>query len=96
MAFLSAALPRGDSWVALLLFVPTLFPQLLSLLLASVGPAVRQTVLFLLPPQTTALQMVYEGVLASSVPWGAVAYAAGYGAFWLVLGALVLRLRDWP
>lgn len=96
MAFLSSALPRGDSWVALLLFVPTIFPQLLSLLLASVGPAVRQTVLFLLPPQTTALQMIYEGLLRAQVPWGAAAWAAGYGTVWLVLGALVLRLREWP
>ncbi len=96
MAFLSSVLPHGDSWVALALFVPTLFPQLLSLLLASVGPAVRQTVLFLLPPQTTALQMIYEGLLVSQVPWGAVGWAAGYGAFWLVLGTLVLRLREWP
>lgn len=96
MAFLSAALPRGDSWAAIALFVPTLFPQLLSLLLASVGPAVRQTVLFLLPPQTTALQQVYEGVLTADLPWGAVGWALGYGTVWLLLGVLVLRLREWP
>jgi hypothetical protein len=96
MAFLSSALPRGDAWVALALFVPTLVPQVLSLFLASVGPAVRQTVLFLLPPQTTALQMVYEGVLVADLPWGAVGWALGYGTIWLVLGVLTLRLREWP
>lgn len=96
MAFLSTALPRGDAWVALALFVPTLFPQLLSLLLASVGPGVRQGVLFLLPPQTTALQQVYEAVLVGQVPWGAVGWALGYGTVWLVLGTLALRLREWP
>jgi hypothetical protein len=96
MAFLSSALPRGDGWVAFALFVPTLVPQVLTLVLASVGPAVRQTVLFLLPPQTTALQMVYEGLLVGRIAWGAAGYAAGYGAVWLILGVLVLRLREWP
>lgn len=96
MALLSAALPRGDVWVAVVLFLPTLLAPYFVYALGLLAPAVRQAILFLVPPQTTALQMVYEGVLLGQVPWGAVLYAVGYGTVWLILGALVLRLREWP
>lgn len=93
MAFFSAALPRGDAWVVFFLFLPTFFPQIITLLEMSLGPAARQALLFVLPPQT-ALQEVWRGVLEGGVSWGAAVFAAGYGAFWLALGVLVLRLRE--
>src|SRR5690606_30893179 len=96
MAFLSAALPRGDVWVAVALFLPTLLAPYFTYALGLLPPVARQAILFLVPPQTTALQMVYEGILLAQVPWGAVAYAVGYGTVWLVLGVLVVRLREWP
>jgi hypothetical protein len=96
MAFFSSALPRGDAWAALLLFLPTLFPQALALLLQGLGAPLRQTLLFLLPPQTTALQVVYENLLVGQVAWGAAAFAAGYGLVWLAGAAALLRVREWP
>jgi hypothetical protein len=28
--------------------------------------------------------------------WGAAAFVAGYGVFWMGAAALLLRLREWP
>jgi hypothetical protein len=95
ITFFSALLPRGDAWVVFLLFLPTFFPEILSLGLAGASPAVRQLVLFLLPPQS-ALEAVWQGLLIGSFNWPAAAFAAGYGAVWLAAGALLLSLREWP
>lgn len=94
MAFLSAALPRGDAWLALALFLPTFFPQLLVFLESGLNPAGYRLLLFLLPPHW-AYQEVYEGLVTGAPAWAAVAYAAGYGLFWLGLGALLVRVREW-
>lgn len=95
MAFLSAALSRGDGWIAFLLFLPTLVPQVVELALAALPTALRQLLLFVLPPHG-ALQVVWQGLLEGTVVWAAVAFALGYGAVWLAAAALVLRLREWP
>lgn len=95
MAFLSAALTRGDGWIAFLLFLPTFVPQVLDLGLAALPPALRQLILFILPPQS-ALQVVWQGLLEGSVAWSGFFFAVGYGAVWMILGVLVLRLREWP
>jgi hypothetical protein len=95
MAFFSALLPRGDAWAAFLLFLPTFFPQLLTLGLAGVGTNVRQMILLLLPPQG-ALQDVWQGLLLESFGWGAAGFAAGYGLLFLFAGSLILKLREWP
>lgn len=94
MAFLSAVLPRGDAWVALVMFLPTFFPQLLALLQRGMNPGGYQLLLFLLPPQW-AFQDVYVWIVEGTAAWGAAAYAAGYGIFWLGAAALVLRVREW-
>ena len=95
MAFLSAALPRGDAWVAFFLFVPTFLPpELLAMLESTMPGGLYRTLLFVLPPQT-ALQDVYQGLLLNDLAWGSVAYVIGYAAVWLVAGVLVLRLREW-
>lgn len=94
MATLSAALPRGDAWVALALFLPTFFPQALVFLETALNPAGYRLLLFLLPPQG-ALQGVYAGLVSGPPAWAAAAYAAGYGLFWLGVGALLVRVRQW-
>jgi hypothetical protein len=95
MAFLSATLPRGDAWVAFLLFIPTFFPQILALLQTTLPAAAYRALLFVLPPQT-ALQEVYQGLLFGEVAWGAALFVTGYGAVWLAAGVAVLRVREWP
>jgi hypothetical protein len=92
MAFLSVALPRGDAWIAFLLFIPTFLPP--SLLETTLPRGAYRTLLFVGPPQP-ALQDVYQGLLLNDLAWGSVLYALGYGAFWLVLAVLILRLREW-
>ncbi len=94
MAFLSAALPRGDAWVALALFLPTFFPQALFFLEGAINPAGYRLLLFLLPPQW-AYQDVYQGLVTGTTAWAPAAYIAGYGLFWLGLGALLVRVREW-
>lgn len=96
MAFLSAALPRGDAAVAIVLFVFAFFWLGAIGLGAEPFPApVRQAITFLLPPQT-ALQDVYVALRDGGTAWGAAAFAAGYGVFWLGLAAVLLRVREWP
>jgi hypothetical protein len=95
IAFFSIVLPRGDAWVVFLLFLPTFFPQMITLGLGRARPALRETILLLLPPQG-ALQEVWNGLLIESPAWGAMAFAAGYGLLFLVAGGLILRLREWP
>lgn len=95
MAFLSSALPRGDTLIALLLFLPTFAPQILSFGLAAVPPALRQATLIVMPPHG-ALQVIWQGLVQSTVAWGAVAFAVVYGALWILAAIAMLRLRDWP
>ncbi|HEX2095172.1 MAG TPA: hypothetical protein VHG28_22430 [Longimicrobiaceae bacterium] len=94
MTFLSAALPRGDAPVALALFLPTFFPQLLLFLERALNPAGYRLLLFLLPPQA-AFQDVYAALLNGGSTWGAVAYIVGYALVWTGVGAVLLRVREW-
>jgi hypothetical protein len=96
MAFFSTLLPVGDVWLALLFFFPTFLPEVFSFVLAPLPPFLRQLALFIVPPQTTALQQVYEQILAGSVAWAGVAFGAGYALVLLVAAGLLLRLREWP
>jgi hypothetical protein len=96
IAFLSVALSRGDAWVALVLFLFNYFWWQASLLgVQPLPPVLSDLVSILLPPQL-ALNDVYDGLLRGEIAWGASAFAAGYGVFWLLVAALLLRLRDWP
>ncbi|HYW08072.1 MAG TPA: hypothetical protein VE913_14010 [Longimicrobium sp.] len=97
MAFCSALMPRGEGFVAVGLFFLT---DLWLTLLAEAptppfAPATRALVSFILPPHT-AVSDVYTGLLSGFVAWGGVAYAVGYGLFWLALAALLVRVREWP
>jgi hypothetical protein len=96
IAFLSVLLPRGDAWVALVLFVFNYFWLEAVALGAQPLPwLLNDAVSILLPPQL-AFNDVYDGLLRGEIAWGASAYAGGYGLFWLLMAGLVLKLRDWP
>lgn len=96
IAFLSVALPRGDAWVALVLFLFNYFwLYAVSLGVQPLPRLLNNAVSILLPPQL-ALSDVYDGLLRSEIVWGASAFALGYGVFWLLMAGLLLRLRDWP
>lgn len=96
LAFFSVALPRGDAWTVAFLYLFTIvWLQALSLGAEPLTAPVRQLLIFLLPPQT-ALNDVFGALIAGGMNWGAAAFVAGYGLFWLVAAALLLRLREWP
>lgn len=96
IAFLSVMLPRGDAWVALVLYVFNYFLlQAVSLGVRPLPRPLNDVVSLLLPPQL-ALSDVYDGLLRFEIVWGASAFAAGYGVFWLLVAGLALKLRDWP
>lgn len=96
IAFLSAVLPRGDAWVAVMLFLFTFFwLQSLSLGAEPFPAPLRDALSLLLPPQT-ALQDVYDALLAGKLDAAASAFCAGYGVFWLAAAGLVVHYREWP
>jgi hypothetical protein len=96
IAFLSVMLPRGDAWVALVLFLFNYFwLQAVTMGIQPLPGPLNGLVPLLLPPQF-ALTDVYDALLRSEIAWGASAYAAGYGVFWLLVAGLLLKLRDWP
>ncbi|HEU0302687.1 MAG TPA: hypothetical protein VFR37_24715 [Longimicrobium sp.] len=96
IAFLSVVLLRGDAWVALVLFLFNYFwLQAVAMGAQPLPPVLNDAVSLLLPPQL-ALSDVYDGLIRGEVVWGASAFAAGYGVFWLLVAGLLLRLRDWP
>jgi hypothetical protein len=96
-AFLSAILPRGDGFVAVVLFFATEF--WLSLVqewpTPPFTPAIRAAIAFVLPPHTAA-STVYQSLLTGSMAWGALAFTLGYGLFWLVVAGVLVRVREWP
>ena len=101
VAFASVAFPRGDSLIALAVYLLTdLWQGFLGFFIETgveppLSPLVRQAVSFVLPPHL-ALRDVYEAARAGHAAWGAVGFAGGYGAFWLAAAALLLWSREWP
>jgi hypothetical protein len=96
IAFLSVMLPRGDAWVALVLFLFNYFwLQAVAMGVQSLPGWLNDVVSVFLPPQL-ALSDVYDGLIRGEIVWGASAFAAGYGIFWLLVAGLLLRLREWP
>lgn len=96
IAFLSVVLPRGDAWVALVLFLFNYFWwQAVGMGMQPLPGPLNEALTLLLPPQL-ALFDVYDGLLRYEIAWGASAFAAGYGVFWLLIASLLLKLRDWP
>jgi hypothetical protein len=95
MAFFSTALPRGDAWIVFLLFIPTFFPQLLTLLQSTLPAPAHRTLLFLLPPQT-ALQEIFQSLILGGIAWPPILFVLGYAAVWLTAAVALLKLREWP
>ncbi|MFL5540784.1 MAG: hypothetical protein ACJ8J0_17460 [Longimicrobiaceae bacterium] len=101
VAFASVAFPRGDSLIALGVWLVTAFwVEFLSFFFnAGLQPpmaiAARQAVTFVLPPHT-ALGDINAAALAGYTAWGAMGFAGGYGLFWLAVAALLLWTREWP
>jgi hypothetical protein len=96
MALLSSAGTRAEATIAfVLLLLPIVFPAILTALLGLLPPPLLSLVNTVLPPQT-ALSDLWDGLIAGSVRWDAVAYAAGYGIILLAVSGLILRLREWP
>lgn len=101
VAFASVAFPRGDSLIALALYLVTdLWQGFLSFFSETgvqppLSPLVRQGISFILPPHL-ALRDFYEAARAGHAAWGAVGFAGGYGLVWLAAAALLLWSREWP
>lgn len=100
-AFFSVLLPRGDSLAALGVFVLTSAWEYALSAFAELGsppplsPFFRQMLSFVLPPHL-ALRDVFEATLAGTSAFGPLAFAAGYGVFWLAVAGLLLWWREWP
>jgi hypothetical protein len=96
-AFLSAALPAADFAAAVgIYFVTTFWLEVtLNWPVSPVPAGLGRLVSFLLPPHTAATD-VYSAMLSGQVHWAAASFCIGYGAFWLVLAGLLVRLREWP
>jgi hypothetical protein len=95
MAFFSCALRRGDAWVVFVLFIPTFFPQMLTLLEFTMGRGAYDALIFVMPPQG-ALQDVYQGLLLGGVGSVPILFVVGYAAVWLGGAMLLLQLREMP
>lgn len=96
-AFFSALVPRGDVFLAVILFFLT--DLWLTLVQESpilpLTPGLRAAISFVLPPHS-AVSDVYTALLSGGVAGGAAAYALGYGLFWLILAGLLVKYREWP
>jgi hypothetical protein len=95
VAFLSV-LTRADAWVALALaLLSILWATLRSSGFLTGAPALaRELITFVLPPQGAFFQLesAFSGV--APIPWGAFAFAAGYGFLFLALSALLIARRE--
>ena len=99
-AFFSAILPRGDTLAALGVFALTSIWEAAVSVFAEVGREplpgwARQAIGFILPPHL-ALRDFFDAAVAGHTAWGSLAFAAGYGIFWLAVAALLLWTREWP
>ncbi|HEX8391901.1 MAG TPA: hypothetical protein VF665_06015 [Longimicrobium sp.] len=91
-----SVLIRGDTWVALILYITNyVWLQAISLGVQPVPGGFADVLALLLPPQL-ALSDVFDGILAGQIAWVPSAYAAGYGLFWLIVAGVLLRMREWP
>ena len=96
-AFFSALLPRGDGFLAVVVFFLTdsWLTLLQSVPVQPFTPGIRAAISFVLPPHS-AISDVYNSLLSGGVAWGAAVFALGYGLFWLIAAGLLVRYREWP
>lgn len=86
---------RGDVWIALLLAVAAMvWHALLEAGTITIVPVVAEFVSFVLPPRAAIFAL--EGAFGDiePIPWGAFAYAIGYGAVMLLLAGVSLAWRE--
>lgn len=97
LAFLSLVLVRGSAVVAVLIFFFTEFFYFITRSLGAdpLPPLLRDLLFFVLPPHAV-LNELYESILMGAVDGVALIFVLGYGAVWLGLAGLLLRLREWP
>lgn len=94
VAFLSVW-TRGDAWIALLLAIGSIVWEALRRAGAlPVPPGARDFISLILPPQAALYQIESAFGELAPIPWGAFAYAAGYGLAMLILAGLSLRARE--
>lgn len=96
MVTVLSVLMRGDTWVALGLYVVNyVLLQAVSLGVNPLPGVLGEVVGLLLPPQL-ALSDVFDALLAGQIAVGPSLFAAGYGVFWLIVAGVLLRMREWP
>jgi hypothetical protein len=100
VAFFSVVLRRGDSLAAFgVYFLTSAWEYALSVFAElgtqPVSPLLREILSFVLPPHL-ALRDYYEAARLGTASWEPLAFAAGYGVFWLVIAGLLLWSREWP
>jgi len=100
VAFFSVVLPKGDSFAALAAYAVTSLWEYTIAVFAEmetqpISPALRDAISLVLPPHV-ALRHFFEVTRVGGTAWGDVAFAGGYGVFWLVLAGLLLWSREWP
>jgi hypothetical protein len=99
-AFFSVLVPIGDTFIVFVIFMLTsaweyALSAFAELNVNPVAPWLQQAISFILPPHL-ALRDQFEAMLAGHTAWGDLAFAAGYGGFWLVAAGLLLWSREWP
>ena len=101
VAFFSVLLPFGDSLAAIFVYWLTEAWQYALAAYAEFGsqlplsPAIRQGISFVLAPHL-ALRDAFDAAHLGTTAWGALAFAGGYGLFWLAAAGLLLWYREWP
>lgn len=95
VAFLSV-FTRADAWIALALGISSLVWAVLrgTGVLTNVPGVLRDMVTFALPPQDAFFALESAFAEVAPIPWGAFAYAIGYGLVFLVLGGILLANRE--
>lgn len=100
-AFFSVVLPRGDGLAVLGVYVVMAvweYAQSVFALMESqpVSPLARQVISFVLPPHAAVTDLYTTAHAGGGVAWGSLAFAGGYGLFWLAVAGLLLWSREWP
>lgn len=100
-AFFSVVLARGDGLAALGVYAlkavweyaQSVFSYMQT---QPMSPFARQAITFVLPPHAAVEDIYTVAHAGGGMAWGSLAFASGYGLFWLALAGLLLWSREWP